>query len=140
MSPCLSNIDFLLYDEGKLDPAGMSRIREHLKSCESCSNSHELFRNQAAQTIASPPSHPPDLEGSVRPPSSRAEIEDSARHYPKIEGYRILGVLGQGGMGIVYRAVQTKLNRTVALKVLPAMMGAASPSAVARFRREAMVP
>ncbi|MCH8148189.1 MAG: protein kinase [Planctomycetes bacterium] len=61
----------------------------------------------------------------------------AARHYPKIEGYRILGVLGQGGMGIVYRAVQNKLNRSVALKVLPAIVGTASPASVSRFRREA---
>lgn len=59
------------------------------------------------------------------------------RRYPTIEGYQITGVLGHGGMGIVYRAVQTKLNRTVALKVLPAMVGAASKAAVSRFRREA---
>lgn len=60
-----------------------------------------------------------------------------AEHLPQIEGYRILGVLGHGGMGIVYRAVQTKLTRTVALKVLPAVISTASPSTVIRFRREA---
>lgn len=70
-----------------------------------------------------------DLDSSAR--------AKAARHYPKIEGYRILGVLGQGGMGIVYRAVQTKLNRTVALKVLPAVVGTANPASVSRFRREA---
>ncbi len=60
-----------------------------------------------------------------------------ARHFPKIEGYTITSILGHGGMGIVYRAVQEKLNRVVALKVLPAVVGTANPSAVARFRREA---
>lgn len=60
-----------------------------------------------------------------------------ARHLPRIEGYQITGILGQGGMGIVYRATQTRLNRTVALKVLPAIVGTANPSAVDRFRREA---
>ena len=59
------------------------------------------------------------------------------KQYPAIPGYEIIDVLGQGGMGIVYRAVQTKLDRVVALKVLPALMATANPSSVSRFRREA---
>jgi eukaryotic-like serine/threonine-protein kinase len=52
--------------------------------------------------------------------------------------YEILSVLGTGGMGEVYRARDTKLNRDVAIKVLlPAV--ANDPDRLARFRREAQV-
>ncbi|OYW20374.1 MAG: hypothetical protein B7Z55_07395, partial [Planctomycetales bacterium 12-60-4] len=49
--------------------------------------------------------------------------------------YRLLEKLGAGGMGTVYRAVHNKLNRTVALKVLPSDRFQ-SPDAIARFERE----
>jgi eukaryotic-like serine/threonine-protein kinase len=52
--------------------------------------------------------------------------------------YEISGVLGAGGMGEVYRARDTRLNRDVALKVLPPDF-AADPDRVARFQREAQV-
>jgi len=50
--------------------------------------------------------------------------------------YRIESQLGQGGMGVVYRALDTKLNRPVAIKVLP-REAVADPARKARFVREA---
>ncbi len=50
--------------------------------------------------------------------------------------YRILKELGRGGMGIVYKAEDAKLNRTVALKVLP-QYAVSDADDVARFNREA---
>ncbi len=52
--------------------------------------------------------------------------------------YEIVSALGVGGMGEVYRARDRKLNRDVAIKVLPAAL-AADPDRIARFEREAQV-
>src|SRR5690242_2219176 len=50
--------------------------------------------------------------------------------------YEVIALLGRGGMGEVYRARDTRLNRDVAVKVLPAAF-AVDPERVARFEREA---
>jgi len=55
-----------------------------------------------------------------------------------IAHYRIVSKLGEGGMGAVYRATDTKLNRDVAIKVLPDAY-ARDPDRLARFTREAQV-
>ena len=52
--------------------------------------------------------------------------------------YRVVSKLGEGGMGAVYRATDTKLNRDVAIKVLPDSY-ASDPDRLARFTREAQV-
>lgn len=58
------------------------------------------------------------------------------RGLPTITGYRVLGELGRGGMGYVYRAEQTSLHREVALKVLNRDF-TKDPAFVARFVAEA---
>jgi eukaryotic-like serine/threonine-protein kinase len=56
----------------------------------------------------------------------------------KLGSYEVLCSLGAGGMGEVYRARDSRLNREVALKVLPEIL-ASDPERMARFKREAQV-
>ena len=54
----------------------------------------------------------------------------------KIGPYRVEGEVGRGGMGVVYRAVDVRLDRVVAIKALPETL-AADPVRLDRFEREA---
>ena len=56
----------------------------------------------------------------------------------RLGAYEIVALIGAGGMGEVYRARDTRLNRDVALKVLPELF-AADPDRLARFKREAQL-
>lgn len=71
-------------------------------------------------------------KGRRTPPPS---IEEIAAHFPE---YEIVELIGAGGMGAVYKARQSKLDRFVALKILSHDL-AADPAFEERFHREARV-
>lgn len=65
-------------------------------------------------------------------------VETLLRPTDAVPGYEILGLLGKGGMGVVYRARQTSLDRVVALKTV-LMSQLADAAALSRFEQEAQV-
>ncbi|MBI1191092.1 MAG: protein kinase [Tepidisphaera sp.] len=76
------------------------------------------------------PSHPTSATGLGASPRAMSIT------LPNIKGYAVLGVLGHGGMGVVYKARHLKLDRIVAIKML--LSGSfAAPAELTRFTREA---
>jgi Leucine-rich repeat (LRR) protein len=121
--------DLQAYGQGRLDPDCASAVEDHLARCERCcqlvetaptdsflSRLREAGTLSAASSSGSSPAIPPELVNHPR--------------------YRVLGLIGEGGMGSVYRAEHRRMERLVALKVIrPGLM--CHPDTVRRFHQEA---
>src|SRR6185437_7277315 len=75
-------------------------------------------------------------EARTGPLPHRQPDPTAATRLPAVPGFEVLGELGRGAMGVVYEAVQQKLNRRVALKMI-LDADHAEPGERDRFRREA---
>jgi serine/threonine protein kinase len=80
------------------------------------------------------PAPPPEQRLQETAPHQNEEQGSDDATWPIVPGYQIVGILGRGGMGIVYKAWQRGLDRPVALKMIRS--DAVEPDSLARFQAE----
>jgi serine/threonine protein kinase len=113
-------------------------VEEFLQRFPNYADSLRRHFDSDQQNVPAPTPSAPGGTPTV-PPSQGATLGVPASPgagMPAVVGYQIVGVLGQGGMGVVYQAEQTGLKRLVALKMILAGPHA-RPEERARFRIEA---
>jgi uncharacterized protein (TIGR03067 family) len=151
---CPSRQELSDYVLGRLSDEASEGVAEHLESCGSCQAGLATFDDADDTLVARlrlpAEDDPYQGESQCRVAVARARAvggrgslpapePEAAASHSEVLGtlgeYQLLEKLGHGGMGTVYRAVHTKLDRVVALKVLPKGR-ADDQQAIARFERE----
>ena len=121
--------------QGRLNDTDSADLEAHLAECSACTDQLaqvDAVPDMLLARLLSAVEHP-ELNATLPPPDATTATSFA---FPDLPGYEILSELGHGGMGVVYKVRQTKLRRTVALKMIRAG-GHASGAELERFRTEA---
>jgi serine/threonine protein kinase len=125
---------------GHLDAAEAAEIERHVADCTACSQMlGSLPDDQLVallrQAFRKPPDAAPASEATTVLPSAAPAGPQTPAELAEHPRYRILEVLGRGGMGVVYKAEHRLMERPVALKVIDRGL-TGDPAVVERFHRE----
>jgi serine/threonine-protein kinase len=130
--------EFLLREELGEAPSLDEYVERFPQCADRLRQQVQLHRALAASASQSDASQVSGDAPTIDDPPARAPgaTPAAAAAWPQVPGYEILGEVGRGGMGVVYRAKDLRLDREVAIKVLPQLF-AQDPNRLARFEREA---
>lgn len=150
LSACLTSDTLIQLGHDELTPAELRAVEDHLSDCELCRNrlgdaeTDELWREQIAPALKSPTDAPRSAHSLELDPLPESSLDtvlkllgptDDPQMLGRIGTYEIVGVIGRGGMGVVFKAFDGALNRFVAIKMLLPHL-AVSGAARKRFARE----
>lgn len=137
---CPQSSELKDYLAGCLDPELSEAIDLHLSECDDCERAVEAIQDDPDTLVAALQSEETDaaeFSGLIAGPSAVASMLPSFSLLETLDvaSYRLQDKLGSGGMGCVYRARHTRLDKEVAIKLLPQLAGQ-DQEFVARFSRE----
>jgi tetratricopeptide (TPR) repeat protein len=127
------------FAHGRLGGQAWARVAAHLDLCPACCDrAGSVPDDDLLQGLRPTPRPEQECQdatpGPSDPTSPRTAHGDPA--LPSLPGFQVMEELGRGGVGVVYRVIERKLNRPAALKVL-ATGAFAGPEELSRFFQEA---